>query len=1033
MSDDAMNALIDEYVARTRSLNGRQICERPQWNTVASADAIRHFAHGTSDDNPLWLDDEYARGTRHGRLQAPPAFLCSVLYPFLHGAPMAVPLSFLIGEVAFEWFRTVPEGERLSATARQIDVSEAIDRHGRRLVYVVAETAYRAAGNVAVATALGTMVGVARCKGEQLLDRDVHRYDASELDAIRVAIGEETRTGGERLTFQDIEIGRSLPLRVCAPLTVGDLIGWQSAIGPSYRAGKLGYRDTLESPHTATINPLTGWPVTYSQQHEDFLLAAQRGMPAPFDNSLMRFAWIVPMLTDWMGNDGFLKRLKIQTGAPMIYGDTTWYRGFISDQRAAPDGTSVEVTIRLTGVNQLGQTTTTGTAEIRLPAPSPGKSFPDRGAYTLAHAGTIDRPGEPSALDLFEARVDARPGATAVIVGDDVLTYADLDGCANRLARHLLASGVEAGDLVGVLTDRTAGTVIALLAILKAGAGYLPLDALQPLARLAHIVHHAAPSLLLVQHDLLLKFASLGRRGNEDVTGEARSGLAPPPRLLGIDAKGAAAGAGNGERLPRVNRLEHLAYAMSTSGSLRAPRVVGVSQASLARYLRAMYASLGVRPDDVCLHTASFSFSASVRQLFVPLTMGARLVIASPEQQSDPGALLRLIKERHITVWDTVPSIWRYCIDAVLALTGDARVDLLANDLRLILVTGETLPWAFPFAWRNTLRHTARVLNLYSQTETVGTVSIYRVPEEVTLQEGNVPLGRPVANTEVLLLDDALRPVAAGEVGEIHVLGPRLAEGYLGQEALTAERFVRSPLARRMGERLYKTGDLGRLLPDGIFVFVGRADHRVKIRGQRFELEEVEAAIKRHPKVRDAAVVGRTDQYDETRLLAYFVASSDDIPSAEDLRTHLRLLLPDAAIPATFAAMAVLPRTASGKLDRRALPEPEPRSSGSTGDDEMPRTPVERELAAIWAAVLGVGHIGVNDSFFDLGGHSLNASQVIGRVSQRLGVTLSLHAFFDAPTLSSCAAVIQRLGHGAADIEGNPRLSDGTLGGLTKR
>jgi acyl carrier protein len=280
----------------------------------------------------------------------------------------------------------------------------------------------------------------------------------------------------------------------------------------------------------------------------------------------------------------------------------------------------------------------------------------------------------------------------------------------------------------------------------------------------------------------------------------------------------------------------------------------------------------------------------------------------------------------------------------------------------------------------------------------------------------------------VLLLDDALRPVAAGEVGEIHVLGPRLAEGYLGQEALTAERFVRSPLARRMGERLYKTGDLGRLLPDGILVFVGRADHRVKIRGQRFELGEVEAAIKRHPKVRDAAVVGRTDQYDETRLLAYFVARSEDVPSAEDLR----LLLPDAAIPATFAAMAVLPRTASGKLDRRALPEPEPRSSGWTGDDEMPRTPVERELAAIWAAVLGVGHIGVNDSFFDLGGHSLNASQVIGRVSQRLGVTLSLHAFFDAPTLSSCAAVIQRLGHGA-DIEGNPRLSDGTLGGLTKR
>jgi len=1008
-SDASRDARIDEFVARTHLLTGKEIRERLPWNTVASADAIRHFAYGTCDDNPLWLDRDYARGTQYGQLVAPPAFLCSVHYPFLHGEPMETPLSFLIGEVEFEWCCVVLEGDQLSASTRQVGVTEAVDRKGRRLVSIVAETVYRNGGNKEVAKALGTVVGVARRDEESLLDRGIHRYSERDLAAISEAFKAETRTGGVGLAGEDLVVGDKLPTMVRGPLTIGDLICWQAAIGPSYRAGTLGFQDILKAPHTASVNPVTGWPVRSSQQHEDFLLAAQRGMPGPFDNSLMRFAWIAPMLTNWMGDTGFLRRLSIQTGEPLIYGDTLWYRGTVTELKPEPKAEGVSATVKIVGVNQLGLTTTTGMAEVILQAKRRRRRPAMDDGPASADSSLTGSLVVTEVLDLFAARVRERPEAMAVIGGAETVTYSELDERSNRLAHRLIGYGARPGVLVGLLSGRGVETVVCFLAILKAGAAYLPLDPEQPETRLEWIVRSAAPGLLLAEERLLPKLAGTYPADTADVVLLARSAEARHPRILGLEKLLADTVAESASRPSLASAPGRLAYAMPTSGTLRAPSVVALSQAALACSIQAMRETLGVGTDDKLLSAASFSFSASVRQLFVPLCQGATVVIAGPEQQRDPLALLSLIKEQGVTIWDTVPTVWSYAIETLLSLPADVRTNLLDNRLRLILTTGETLPWRVPFTWRNVVRQRARMMNLYSQTETVGTVCSYLIPEDVALQEGSVPLGRPVAFTEVMVLDNLRQPVLPGELGEIHVSGPRLAEGYLRREDLTADRFVPSPFARQRGERLYRTGDLGRCLPDGNLSFTGRADHRVKIRGQRIELSEVEEALRSHPGIVEALAITRSDPSGELRLVAYVVTRPEDGSSLSDLKSHLRRILTGAGVPEVFVRVPALPRTASGKPDRAALPEPEAwRVEGAGGNATVP-TAVEEALAAIWADVLGVQSLSADENFFDLGGHSLNATLIVNRVRQEFGVNLSLHVFFDAPTLSACAAAIECL------------------------
>jgi len=365
-SSRTVNEQIDEFVQRSRELTGREVAERTAWNTDVTADAIRHYAYGTSDGNPLWLDREYAARSPLGRLVAPPGFLTSVLYPILHGAPMLAPLSSLIGGVEYRWNGPILEGDRLRAVSTQSDLYEKKSGSGRRLIFIISEVTYWNQRNEVVGTATGTMIRATQVGTELLFERPIYRYSETELEKIGEAIKTETRTGDRALSGDDIEVGQEIAPMVRGPLTIGDMVCWQAAIGPSYRAGGLGYLDCLKAPHSAVKNPVTGWPVKYSQQHEDPHLAAQRGMPGPFDNGVMRFGWVCPLVTNWMGDRGTLKRLYVQVKTPMIYGDTFWYQGRVKAKSKTGDGHLV--TLDITGVNQAGITATTGEADVLLPA-----------------------------------------------------------------------------------------------------------------------------------------------------------------------------------------------------------------------------------------------------------------------------------------------------------------------------------------------------------------------------------------------------------------------------------------------------------------------------------------------------------------------------------------------------------------------------------------------------------------------------------------------------------------------------------------
>jgi len=358
-----VDAQIEEFIAKTRAMNGREVREREPWNTEASPDAIRHFAHGIDDDNPLWLDPAYAAKTRHGGLLAPPAFLVSVLYPILHGAPMAAPLSSLIGGVEFEWRRPIRAGERLRAASVQKDSYEKTNKAGRRLIFIISGCTYWDQDDEVVATATGTMIRTPLEGGELLYDRPIKRYSGEEMKKIEAAWRAEQRTGAKTLHFEDVQAGQALPPIVRGPLTIGDMVCWNAALGPSYKAGRRGYLDLEKAPHNAVLNTAIGLKVKNSQQHEDFHLAAGRGMPGPFDNGVMRFAWASPLVTNWMGDEGFLKRLYVQVRRPMIYGDAIWYAGRVT----AKDGAAGTVAVEIAGANQEGELATSGQAVVELP------------------------------------------------------------------------------------------------------------------------------------------------------------------------------------------------------------------------------------------------------------------------------------------------------------------------------------------------------------------------------------------------------------------------------------------------------------------------------------------------------------------------------------------------------------------------------------------------------------------------------------------------------------------------------------------
>ncbi len=595
---------------------------------------------------------------------------------------------------------------------------------------------------------------------------------------------------------------------------------------------------------------------------------------------------------------------------------------------------------------------------------------------------------------LFAEHAEKTPDEIAIVYQNQQLTFNELNQRANQLAHYLQKLGVTSEVLVGLCLERSLETVIGILGILKAGGAYVALDPQYPQERIAFIVTQTQLSILLTQENLINKLPKLDAE------------------YICIDTDWENIAEESQENPSSQTTLEHLAYVIYTSGSTGKPKGVQIPHSNISHYVQALSQAFQLRSNDTYLHTASFSFSSSVRQLMVPLSQGAKVIIAATEQIQTPLALFELIQQLHITIIDLVPSYWRSCTDLLESLETEERNNILDNQLRLILSASEPLLSDIPKKWRLDFNQKIQFINMYGQTETTGIVCVYPIPDEYEDKVTIIPIGKPIANTEVYILDEHLSPVPDGEVGEIYISGSSLARSYFNRPDLTDEKFIPNPFSDDPETRIYKAGDLARRLPDGTIKFVSRADYQVKIRGKRVEVGEIESIIALYPGVKQTIVMGR-DVSGDQRLIAYIVPKlisnqeTNQTVSIKKLRTHLQEKLPEYMVPSTFLILPAFPLTPTGKIDRRALPAPEDLPQQIEEIFIAPRNELEQQLANIWEKVLGVQPIGINSNFFELGGHSLLAIQVIVRIKQNVKVNLSLRQLFATPTIESLSTWIE--------------------------
>ncbi len=611
-------------------------------------------------------------------------------------------------------------------------------------------------------------------------------------------------------------------------------------------------------------------------------------------------------------------------------------------------------------------------------------------AYLVDLIAAADDGAPPTCIQaLFERQVERAPQALALVAADGRLTYQELNVRANQVAAHLRHLGVSTGALVGICATRSLEMVIGILGILKAGGAYVPLDPAYPHERLAFIIKDTAIPVLLTQQRL-------------------RDALpAHAARVVCLDADWPLIAQRSQANPVAPDLAGHLAYVIYTSGSTSTPKGVLIGHAGLAHYAQAMREPLSISADDVYLHTASFAFSSSVRQLLVPLAHGAAVVIAAAEQIGDPLALFELVRRQGVTIMDMIPSYWRSCVYALRHQDAATRATLLGNRLRLICSASEPLLSDIPDAWSHEFMHRARLMNMFGQTETTGIVAVYPIPHRPAGRVKVVEIGRPIDRTQLYLLDANLQIVPPGIAGEVYIGGAGLALGYLNQPGLTAARFLPDAFSGLAGARLYQTGDLACYAADGTIEFLGRRDHQVKIRGVRIELGEVEGVLRQHPLVDDAVVVAREDVPGDKRLVAYIVPTTPHPPSSivGELRSFMQAKLPAYMIPWAFVVLAALPRMPNGKLNRQALPPPDLTRPDLDRVYVAPRTPVEEALAQVWAEVLRIQQIGIYDHFFELGGDSILAMQVIVRANQA-GLSLTPRQLFLHTSIAELARVV---------------------------
>lgn len=580
--------------------------------------------------------------------------------------------------------------------------------------------------------------------------------------------------------------------------------------------------------------------------------------------------------------------------------------------------------------------------------------------------------------DLFDAAARRTPDAPALVCNGHRLSYAELDRRANRVARLLVERGVGPERFVGLLLPRSAELVVALLAVLKSGAAYVPVDPEYPAERIASVLADAAPSLVL------------GTRETERAAARAalpllllddpalRAGLARKPSHPLHDAERTA-----------VLRPQHPAYVLHTSGSTGRPKGVVGTHAAEVNHLTGIARTHPTPPGATVLAHSSISFVDGSAQILGGLLQGACVVLADAREAKDPAALAKLISAHAVHRVVLVPSLLSALLDTV--------DPALLSSCEQWVSSGEDLPRPTVRRFAEALPR-ARLLNYYGASEFAGDGLLGECGAS------DAPIGRPLEGVHAHVLDASLKPVPAGETGELYVSGAALARGYLRRAGLTAERFVACPLGGA-GERMYRTGDLVRQRPDGTLVFAGRADQQVKIRGFRVEPGEVEAALCAHPRVVRAAVVALEDDSAVRRLVAYVVAEPGADPRPAELRAHVANLLPDHMVPAAVVLLDALPTTPNGKTDRLALPAPD---FQAVATEDAPGSERERLLCALFAEVLGLRSVGRADDFFELGGDSILATRVAAKARQ-LGLSLSTRDMFTGRSVSAVAETARRL------------------------
>ena len=588
-------------------------------------------------------------------------------------------------------------------------------------------------------------------------------------------------------------------------------------------------------------------------------------------------------------------------------------------------------------------------------------------------------PRDLNLVELFEEQVGRCPNRVAVVFEDAQLTYRQLNEKANRLAHHLRGQcGIESEELVGVMLNRSEQMIVGLLGVLKAGAAYVPIDPDYPRSRVEYMLSDSGCRVVVTESGRMGLFSGSG-------------GIRP------IDIRSISDGPGDNPLCP-VGPSDR-AYAIYTSGSTGRPKGVVVEHGSLVNAAFAWRKAYGLDVSDVrLLQMASLSFDVFTGDLIRALTNGGRLIICPSDVRADPASLYELMARHGITIFESTPGV----ILPLMEYVHEKSLDM--SFLKLLILGSDSVRTEHYRELVERFGRGMRIVNSYGVTEASIDSSFFEAEAAAIPLTATTPIGRPLQNTRFYVLDPGRRLLPAGIVGELYIGGAGVAQGYLNPEKATAERFIPNPL--KSGERLYRTGDRVRWLPDGNMEFLGRNDDQVKVRGYRVELGEIQNRLVQHETVKEAVVLARVFQDGGTGLVAYVVGHAG--LNAAALRTHLRTTLPEYMVPPYFVQVEGLPLTPSGKVDKKALPDPvEARMERGT-DFAPPRDEEERKLSRIWQEVLGVDRVGIRDNFFDLGGHSLKATRVLSRIHKELGVEIRIREVFDHPTIEELAGVVRK-------------------------